>query len=134
MVTRDDQIAAVTKVLRDEGEPHDSWRCQYPDLYGPCHCLEQMAALIVDALPDASALQAQIAGLDAEVGRLRAVVESIRTASVVSHKGPHDTDTAMMRRAAWNLRRGYEVGGSNVKGAVARVLIVVADALDGSHE
>lgn len=31
------------------GSPH-GWRCETPDVYGPCDCLEAIAAEIVDAL------------------------------------------------------------------------------------
>ncbi len=48
----------------------------------------------------------------------------------VNHKGPYDTDASMFRGAADKLRRGYEPGGGNVKEAIAKLLVRVADALD----
>ncbi|MBX9918846.1 MAG: hypothetical protein K2Y33_03275 [Mycolicibacterium frederiksbergense] len=50
----------------------------------------------------------------------------------VAFKGPADTDAQMFERAAENLDRGYEVGGGNVKAAVARLLRGAAEALKRS--
>lgn len=48
------EIAVVVKVLVDEGgtpgSSLHSWRCEHPDRYGPCNCLEQTAEEIVKAL------------------------------------------------------------------------------------
>lgn len=56
--------------------------------------------------------------------------EDLARAAVVAHKGPDDTDAGFMRITARDLRGGFDVGGSNRRAAVARVLDVVADALD----
>lgn len=61
------------------------------------------------------------------------VVDRLRSAGVVDHKGPEDTDGDIMRRTARDLRGGYDLGGSNRRAAVARVLDVVADALDAQE-
>lgn len=48
----------------------------------------------------------------------------------VAHKGPHDTDASMFRRAAENLDRDFHIGGGNLKAAVSQLLRAAADALD----
>lgn len=40
----------------------------------------------------------------------------------IAHKGPDDSDAAMFKRVAWNLRNGFEIGGSNVKVALIRLI------------
>jgi hypothetical protein len=66
----------VAGVLRNEGcEPGSSihsWRCEHPDHYGPCTCVEEVAAEVAKAL----------AKRDAEVAR-RAKVEALREAQQV---------------------------------------------------
>ncbi len=54
----------------------------------------------------------------------------LRTEATVSHKGPYDTDAALLRIAAENLRRNLPVGGSNLSDAVARVITEVASLLE----
>lgn len=49
----------------------------------------------------------------------------------VPYPGPR-TDADFLRTVAWNLRHGYEVGGSNVTATVATLLDRVATALDGA--
>lgn len=50
-------VAAVAQALIEEGAGNGgtihSWRCQYPDMYGPCSCVEQAAEAILDALDKA---------------------------------------------------------------------------------
>ena len=57
MTGTDPRGQAVVKVLTEEGgapgSSLHSWRCNYPDQYGPCTCLAVTAALILAAL-DAS--------------------------------------------------------------------------------
>lgn len=47
-------VTAVVKALHDEGAAPGSsihsWRCEYPDAYGPCDCLSETARVILDAL------------------------------------------------------------------------------------
>lgn len=69
----DDEVLlqVVMAVLRDEGgDPGSSlhsWRCEYPDRYGPCSCLREAASAVLDALtPKVAALT-----LRAEACRLR---------------------------------------------------------------
>jgi hypothetical protein len=49
-----DAVARIAQVLTAEGgAPGNSlhgWRCEYPDWFGACHCVEQTARAIVDAL------------------------------------------------------------------------------------
>jgi len=54
------------------------------------------------------------------------------TVPSVPHPGPERTDAFYLRGAAWNLRHGYGVGGSNVTATVAELLDRVATALDGA--
>ena len=54
----------------------------------------------------------------------------LRTEATVSHKGPNDTDAALLRIAAEHLRRNQRVGGSNLSDAVARVITEVATLLE----
>jgi hypothetical protein len=42
-------VEIIAEVLRAEGDIH-SWRCEYPELYGPCTCIEETAMIIVEAL------------------------------------------------------------------------------------
>lgn len=51
-------------------------------------------------------------------------------APVVAHKGPHDTDASLLRKAARSLERGYELGGSNLTAAVVELLRSTAESLD----
>lgn len=55
---------------------------------------------------------------------------TIRVPSV-PYPGPERTDAHYYRQAAWNLRNGYEVGGSNVTATVVAALDAIATALDG---
>ena len=47
-------VEAATEALREQGDPIHSWRCAYPDRYGPCDCIEEagrdIAAAVVAAL------------------------------------------------------------------------------------
>lgn len=47
-------VEAVAHVINDEGgQPGSSlhsWRCEYPDRYGPCDCVEQTAEAIIAAV------------------------------------------------------------------------------------
>ncbi|WIE81387.1 hypothetical protein [Curtobacterium sp. MCSS17_016] len=54
----------------------------------------------------------------------------LRAEATVSHKGPDDTDEALLRLAADKLSRGLPLGSSNVSAAVARVLTEVATLLE----
>lgn len=47
-----------------------------------------------------------------------------------AHKGPHDTDAGMYRRAANNLDFGYPIGGGNVSRAISNLLTTVANAIE----
>lgn len=53
-MTDEERVAAVVKVLTDNGgapgNSLHSWRCEYPERYGKCDCLEQTAAEIIAAL------------------------------------------------------------------------------------
>lgn len=46
----------VVKVLEDEGgkpgHSIHSWRCEYPDRFGPCDCLDQVASEILTRLAE----------------------------------------------------------------------------------
>lgn len=46
---------AIVKVLLEEGagpgNSIHSWRCEYPDQYGPCDCVEQTADAVLALLP-----------------------------------------------------------------------------------
>lgn len=54
VLTREQAIERVAKALLDNGaEPGNSihsWRCEHPDHYGPCNCVAEVAAEVVDAL------------------------------------------------------------------------------------
>lgn len=54
---RRQQLDAIVKVLTDEGgvPGHDlhSWRCSYPEQFGPCTCLADVADLILGAIEPA---------------------------------------------------------------------------------
>jgi hypothetical protein len=54
----------------------------------------------------------------------------LRTEATVSHKGPDDTDEALLRLAAEKLFRGAPLGSANLSTAVARVLTEVASLLE----
>jgi hypothetical protein len=47
-------VERVVRVInREGGEPGNSihsWRCEYPDRYGKCDCVEQIAMMILAAL------------------------------------------------------------------------------------
>lgn len=49
-------VAKVTRALLDEGAAPGnsihSWRCEYPDRYGDCDCVEQTAREVLDAVAD----------------------------------------------------------------------------------
>jgi len=51
---RHDVAAAIAQALLDEGAgPGNSihgWRCEYPDMYGPCNCVTEVAAVVADAI------------------------------------------------------------------------------------
>lgn len=51
---RDTQITRVAEIILAEGGgPGNSihgWRCEYPERYGPCDCVQELAVLIVDGL------------------------------------------------------------------------------------
>jgi hypothetical protein len=51
----------------------------------------------------------------------------------VAFKGPQATDASTFRRAASNLDRGYDVGGSNTKAAVAELLRNAAAVLEANN-
>lgn len=49
-----ESLEVVKRVLRDwgmadGGDPH-SWRCSHPDRYGPCVCVDEIAADLIEAL------------------------------------------------------------------------------------
>lgn len=55
-MTTDDLTERITRVLEGQGlTPHpdkyDSsihgWRCEHPDIYGPCSCFEELVAAII---------------------------------------------------------------------------------------
>ena len=50
----DGLVAIVAKVINDEGgapgNSLHSWRCEYPDRYGACGCVDQTAQMILDAI------------------------------------------------------------------------------------
>jgi hypothetical protein len=71
---------------------------------------------------------------DAKANGIAAHFARLRVAAVVAHKGPHDSDATMLRAAAVNLTRGYEIGGSNVKRAVSSVLSEVASIIEHAPE
>jgi len=48
----------------------------------------------------------------------------------VAHKGPHDSDAVMYRRAANNLDFGQPIGGGNVTRAVSSLLVTAANAIE----
>ena len=71
-----------------------------------------------------------------EVTRLRAALAADPAAVTIAvpsvpHPGSR-TDAHFLRTVAWNLRHGYEVGGSNVTSTVSVLLDRVATALDGA--
>lgn len=79
-------------------------------------------------------------GRGAKPANVGQVVDAITTALAgrvvitppsVPHPGPR-TDADFYRTAAWNLRHGYAVGGSNVTATVSTLLDTVATALDGA--
>lgn len=67
------EVEALAKVLIEEGAGVGSsihgWRCEYPDRYGPCDCVDETARAILDS-PALAAL------LDRE--RREAKVEALR--------------------------------------------------------
>jgi hypothetical protein len=63
-----------------------------------------------------------VAERDRLAAQLAAVRDMAQRAIRVNFRGPHDTDAAMMLGAADKLDQGFEVGGSNVREAVARTL------------
>lgn len=54
----------------------------------------------------------------------------LRTEATVAHKGPDDTDEALLRLAADKLRRGAPIGSANLSVTVANVLTAVASLLE----
>lgn len=49
-----DAVAIISEVIKSEGGAPESsihsWRCSYPDKYGPCSCVEEMAEIIIEVL------------------------------------------------------------------------------------
>ena len=49
-----DLVAKVAEALNEEGAAPGSslhsWRCEYPDRYGPCTCVDETARAVLDAL------------------------------------------------------------------------------------
>ncbi len=108
------EVEAERDRFRDAVRGHEAMR--WPE---EAHRLQQQrnAALArAEAVERQSAAQAE-------------VIERLAGAAVVRHKGPNDTDAAMLMRAGENLLNGYEIGGSNVKTAVAAVLFQVSHIL-----
>lgn len=54
----------------------------------------------------------------------------LRTEATVSHKGPDDTDEALLRLAADKLRRSAPLGDADLSATVANVLTAVAALLE----
>jgi hypothetical protein len=54
MPSREQVAEKVNKTLLEEGAGPDSelhsWRCEYPDRYGPCDCVGEAAREVADAL------------------------------------------------------------------------------------
>lgn len=51
-------MTEIRRVLIDfglEGGDLHSWRCGYPDVYGACKCLEELAEALHEATADADA-------------------------------------------------------------------------------
>jgi hypothetical protein len=47
-------VEAVAAILREQGvDSLHGWRCGYPDRYGPCDCLAELAADTLTELRDA---------------------------------------------------------------------------------
>lgn len=48
----DPRVEAVAEALRAEGADTNihGWRCEYPDRYGPCDCVQETAEEVVSAL------------------------------------------------------------------------------------
>jgi hypothetical protein len=63
-----------------------------------------------------------ITQLTTRLATANATIERLTTPPIVAHKGPHDTDRAMLLGAADKIERGYLAGGSNVSAAVAELL------------
>lgn len=55
------------------------------------------------------------------------VLAAVRSAAVVTFKGPNDSDADYLRAAAKRLEGDFKPGGSNVTAAVVRTLRAVAD-------
>lgn len=58
-----DLVAAAARALEDEGgapgSDLHSWRCQYPETYGPCDCTAETAKAVIAAV--APLIRAQVA-------------------------------------------------------------------------
>lgn len=50
----DDLTQVITRVLYNEGAGPGtsihSWRCEHPDRYGPCRCVESVASEITEQI------------------------------------------------------------------------------------
>lgn len=91
--------------------------------------------LVTLPLSDVEAMREQIAKLEGIVANKRdqlhgdALRRALLEARTLDHPGAR-SHASFMASAASNLEKGYDVGGSGVKGAVTRVLRVVEGLID----
>lgn len=54
--------------------------------------------------------------------------------ATVTEKGPYDTDATVFFEVAKRLNANHDIGGSNVRAAVARLLLSAVSALEANNQ